>query len=81
MDIEERPVFNLLGIYHDRFINELENLAVTIKEKGAAVIAKIYHIGLRGGFPGRNGLTLAKIQQTLELFSKAAERVKKAGFA
>jgi len=80
MDIEERAVFNLLGIYHDRFINELENLAATIKEKGASVFAQIYHIGLRGGFPGPNVLTIAKIQQTLELFSRAAERVKKAGF-
>ena len=80
MDIEERNVFNLLGVYHDRFINELENLAATVKEKGAAVIAQIYHIGLRGGFPGPNVLTPARIQQTLELFSKAAERVKKAGF-
>ncbi len=80
MDIEERPVFNLLGVYHDRFINELENLAATIKEKGAAVFAQIYHIGLRGGFPGPNQLTIARIQQTLELFSKAAERVKKADF-
>jgi len=80
MDIEERPVFNLLGIYHDRFINELENLAVTIKEKGAAVIAQIYHIGLRGGLPGPNDLTVPQIQQTLELFSRAAERVEKAGF-
>ena len=67
MDIEERAVFNLLGIYHERFINELENLAVTIKEKGATVIAQVYHIGLRGGFPGPNVLTIAKIQQTLEL--------------
>ena len=80
MDIEERAVFNLLGIYHDRFINELENLAATIKEKGASVFAQIYHIGLRGGFPGPNVLTIAKIQQTLELFFRAAERVKKAGF-
>jgi 2,4-dienoyl-CoA reductase-like NADH-dependent reductase (Old Yellow Enzyme family)/thioredoxin reductase len=80
MDIQERAVFNLLGIYHDRFINELENLAMTVKEKGTTVIAQIYHIGLRGGLPGPNVLTTAEIQQTLELFSRAAERVKKAGF-
>jgi 2,4-dienoyl-CoA reductase-like NADH-dependent reductase (Old Yellow Enzyme family)/thioredoxin reductase len=80
MDIEERAVFNLLGVYHDRFINELENLATTVKEKGAAVVAQIYHIGLRGGFPGPNALTPARIQEFLELFSRAAERVKKAGF-
>ena len=35
MDIEERAVFNLLGIYHDRFINELENLAVDHQGKGS----------------------------------------------
>ena len=80
MDIEERNVFNLLGVYHDRFINELENLAANIKERGAAAIAQIYHIGLRGGLPGPNALTIAGIQRLLELFSQAAERVKKAGF-
>ena len=80
LDIVEREVFNLPGIYHDRFINELENLAANIKEQGAAALAQIYHIGLRGGLPGPDVLTVAEIQRILELFSQAAERVKKSGF-
>jgi 2,4-dienoyl-CoA reductase-like NADH-dependent reductase (Old Yellow Enzyme family)/thioredoxin reductase len=80
MDVEERMIPNRLGIFHDRFINELENLAASIREKGAAVIAQIYHTGLRGNLPGPDDLSAAQIRECLESFIRAAERVKKAGF-
>jgi len=81
MDIDERMLFNRLGVYHDRFINELENLATSIREKETVVIAQIFHTGLRGNLPGPDDLSVAQIRQCVELFSKSAERVKKAGFS
>lgn len=80
MDIEERMIPNRLGVFHDRFINELENLATSIREKGAAAIAQIYHTGLRGNLPGPDELSPSQIRECLALFTSAAERVKKAGF-
>jgi 2,4-dienoyl-CoA reductase-like NADH-dependent reductase (Old Yellow Enzyme family)/thioredoxin reductase len=81
MDIEERTIFHhRLGIFHDRFISELENLASQIRETRTAAIGQIYHPGTRGNFPGPDELTKDEIQKAVEAFGKAAERVKRAGF-
>ncbi len=81
MDVEERTVFyHRLGIFHDRFICALENLASRIREARTAAIAQIYHAGPRGNLPGPDELSTGEIQKAVEAFGKAAERVKRAGF-
>ncbi len=81
LDIEERTLFHhRLGIFHDRFISELENLSSRIREARTAAIAQIYHAGPRGNFPGPDELSGDGIQKAVEAFGKAAERVKRAGF-
>jgi 2,4-dienoyl-CoA reductase-like NADH-dependent reductase (Old Yellow Enzyme family)/thioredoxin reductase len=80
MDIDDRMLFNRLGIFHDKFINELENLATSIKEKGAAAIAQINQTGIRGNTPGPDDLSTDQIKQLNEWFGQAAERAKRADF-
>ena len=80
MDIDERMLFNRLGVFHDRFINQLEILATAIREKGAAAIAQINQTGIRGNTPGPDDLTIGQISELLDWFGRAAERVKKADF-
>jgi len=80
MDIDDRMLFNRLGVFHDRFINELENLATSIKERGAAAIAQINQTGIRGNTPGPDDLSADQMEELIVWFSQAAERVKKADF-
>ncbi|MGE5254168.1 MAG: NADH:flavin oxidoreductase, partial [Planctomycetaceae bacterium] len=80
MDIDDRMLFNRLGIFHDKFINELENLATSIKERGAAAIAQINQTGIRGNTPGPDDLSTDQIKQLIEWFGQAAERAKRAEF-
>jgi len=80
MDIDDRMLFNRLGVFHDRFINELEYLATSIKENGAAAIAQINQTGVRGNLPGPDDLSLEQIRELIEAFARGAERVKRAGF-
>lgn len=80
MDIDDRMLFNRLGVFHDRFINELENLAASIKERGAAAIAQINQTGIRGETPGPDDLSTGQIEELVTCFGKAAERVQKAEF-
>lgn len=80
MDVDDQMLFHRLGIFHDRFITELEYLANSIKENGAVAIAQINQTGIRGNLPGPDDLTKAKIQELIEAFGKAADRVKRAGF-
>jgi len=80
MDIDDRMLFNRLGVFHDRFINELENLATSIKERGAAAIAQINQTGIRGNTPGPDDLSADQMEELIVWFSQAAERVKKAEF-
>ena len=42
---ESRVLPNCLGIYHDRFIPGLNELAESVKDQGAAIIAEIAHAG------------------------------------
>ncbi len=80
MDVDDQMLFHRLGIFHDRFITELEYLANSIKENGAVAVAQINQTGIRGNLPGPDDLTKAKIQELIEAFGKAADRVKRAGF-
>jgi 2,4-dienoyl-CoA reductase-like NADH-dependent reductase (Old Yellow Enzyme family)/thioredoxin reductase len=80
MDIDDRMLFNRLGVFHDRFINQLEILAVAIREKGAAAIAQINQTGIRGNTPGPDDLIMGQMGELIEWFGRAAERVKKADF-
>ena len=80
MDVDDQMLFHRLGIFHDRFIAELEYLANSIKENGAVAIAQINQTGIRGNLPGPDDLAKAKIQELIEAFGKAADRAKKAGF-
>lgn len=80
MDVDDQMLFHRLGIFHDRFITELEYLATQIKENGAAAIAQVNQTGLRGNLPGPDQLTKAKITELVEAFGKAADRVKRADF-
>jgi 2,4-dienoyl-CoA reductase-like NADH-dependent reductase (Old Yellow Enzyme family)/thioredoxin reductase len=80
MDIAERVIFPRLGIFHDRFVHELDNLAAGIKENGAAAVGQIYHPGLRGRHPGPDDLSPEEIRNIIEAFGQAADRVKRAGF-
>ena len=80
MDVDDQMLFHRLGIFHDRFITELEYLATQIKENGAAAIAQINQTGLRGNLPGPDQLTRDKITELVEAFGKAADRAKRAGF-
>ena len=80
MDIDDRMLFNRLGIFHDRFINELENLSTSIRERGAAAIAQINQTGIRGNTPGPDDLSTDQLEELIVGFSQAAERVKKAEF-
>ncbi len=80
MDIHERVIFPRLGIFHDRFIHELETLAAGIKENGAAAVAQIYHPGLRGYHLGPDDLSPEQIRKIIEAFGQAADRVKRTGF-
>ncbi|KPK94983.1 MAG: hypothetical protein AMJ94_00625 [Deltaproteobacteria bacterium SM23_61] len=61
-----------LGVFHDRFINQLEILAVAIREKGAAAIAQINQTGIRGNTPGPDDLTIGQIGELVEWFGRAA---------
>jgi 2,4-dienoyl-CoA reductase-like NADH-dependent reductase (Old Yellow Enzyme family)/thioredoxin reductase len=80
MDIAEPVIFPRLGIFHDRFIHELEPLAAGIKENGAAAVGQIYHPGLRGRHPGPDDLAPEQIGMIIEAFGRAADRLKRAGF-
>lgn len=44
-DIDDKMLFNRLGIFHDRFINELNYLATSVKEQGARVFGQINETG------------------------------------
>jgi len=57
MDIDDKMLFNRLGIFHDRFINELNYLAMSIKENGATAFGQVNQTGLRGYLPGPDDLT------------------------
>ena len=63
MDIDERIFPNRLGIFHDRFINELEYLALSIRENGAAAVAQINHAGPRGNLPGPDELNRGMVEE------------------
>ena len=80
MDVDDQMLFHRLGIFHDRFITELEYLAARIKENGAAAIAQINQTGIRGNLPGPDDLPREKIPELIDAFGKAADRVKRAGF-
>jgi 2,4-dienoyl-CoA reductase-like NADH-dependent reductase (Old Yellow Enzyme family)/thioredoxin reductase len=80
MDIDDRMLLNRVGIFHDRFINGLENLAASIKERGAAAIGQINQTGIRGNTPGPDDLSIDQIEELVTWFGKAAKRVQKAEF-
>lgn len=80
MDIDDKMLFNRLGIFHDRFINGLDYLTSSIKERGARVFGQINETGIRGDLPGPDDLSLNRINDLLEAYATAAERAKRAGF-
>jgi 2,4-dienoyl-CoA reductase-like NADH-dependent reductase (Old Yellow Enzyme family)/thioredoxin reductase len=80
MDIDDKMLFNRLGIFHDRFINELEYLATSIKEAGARAFGQINETGIRGYLPGPDDLSVEEIKVLIEAYGQAADRVKRAGF-
>ena len=80
MYIDDEKLFNRLGIFEDRFINELNYLAVSIKEHGARAFGQISERGLRGYLPGPDELSDRKIEELIAAYGAAAERVKKAEF-
>jgi 2,4-dienoyl-CoA reductase-like NADH-dependent reductase (Old Yellow Enzyme family)/thioredoxin reductase len=80
MDIDDKMLFNRLGIFHDRFINELEYLVSSIKENGAKAIGQINETGIRGYLPGPDDLSAKEIEELIEAYGAAADRVKKAEF-
>ncbi|MCX5909111.1 MAG: NADH:flavin oxidoreductase, partial [Deltaproteobacteria bacterium] len=80
MDIDDQMLSNRLGIFHDRFIIELEYLSSSIKENGAVAVAQINQTGIRGNLPGPDDLSRKQIEEFIAAFGKAAERVQRAGF-
>ena len=80
MDIDDTMLFNRLGIFHDRFINELNYLATSIKEHGARVFGQINETGIRGNLPGPDDLSPKQIEKLIEAYGMAADRVKRAEF-
>lgn len=80
MDIDDKMLFNRLGIFHDRFINELEYLASSIKQHGARAIGQINETGIRGYLPGPDDLSAKEIEELIEAYGAAADRVKRAEF-
>ena len=79
MDIDDRMLFNRLGVFHDRFINELNYLATSIKEQGARVFGQINETGIRGNLPGPDDLSAEEIEKLIEAYARAADRVKREG--
>ncbi len=49
MDIDDTMLFNRLGVFHDRFINELNYLASSVKEHGARVFGQINETAISRG--------------------------------
>jgi len=80
MDIDDKMLFNRLGVFHDRVISGLEVLASSIKENRAVAIAQINQTGIRGNLPGPDDLSKKQVRGMIEAFGRAAERVKRAGF-
>jgi 2,4-dienoyl-CoA reductase-like NADH-dependent reductase (Old Yellow Enzyme family) len=80
MAIDDRMLFNRLGIFHDRFINELNYLATSIKEQGGRVFGQINQTGIRGNFPGPDDLSAQDIKNLINGFAAAADRLKRAEF-
>ena len=80
MDIDDKMLFNRLGIFHDRFINELNYLATSIKEGGARVFGQINETGIRGNLPGPDELSSAEIEKLIQAYGAAADRLKRAEF-
>jgi len=80
MDIDDAMLFNRLGIFHDRFINGLNYLASSIKERGARVFGQINETGLRGNLPGPDDLSVEEVEKLIEAYGNAAERVRRAEF-
>lgn len=80
MDIDDKMLFNRLGIFHDRFINELNYLATSIKENGARAFGQINETGIRGHLPGPDDLSVKDIENLVEAYGVAAERIKRAEF-
>ncbi len=66
MDVDDEMLYNRLGIFHDRFINELNHLAVSIKEHGARAFGQINETGIRGYLPGPDDLSEKKIEELIE---------------
>lgn len=80
MDTDDKMLFNRLGIFHDRFINELNYLATSIKENGARAFGQINETGIRGYLPGPDDLSADEIEKLIEAYGIAAERVKRAEY-
>ena len=80
MDIDDTMLFNRLGIFHDRFINELNYLASSVKEHGARVFGQINETGIRGNLPGPDDLSAKEVEKLIEAYGVAADRVKRAEF-
>jgi 2,4-dienoyl-CoA reductase-like NADH-dependent reductase (Old Yellow Enzyme family) len=80
MNIDGKITFGRLGIFHDRFINELEYLASSIKEHGARAFGQINQPGIRGDLPGPDDLSAKEIADLIEAYAAAAERLKRAEF-
>lgn len=80
IEIDDKMVFNRLGIFHDRFINELDYLASSIKEHGAKVFGQNNESGIRAHLPGPDDLTIEEIGKLIEAYGMAADRLKRAEF-
>jgi 2,4-dienoyl-CoA reductase-like NADH-dependent reductase (Old Yellow Enzyme family)/thioredoxin reductase len=80
MEIDDKMLFNRLGIFHDRFINGLNYLASSIKEHGAKVFGQINESGIRAHLSGPDDLTIAEIGKLIEAYGMAADRLKRAEF-
>jgi 2,4-dienoyl-CoA reductase-like NADH-dependent reductase (Old Yellow Enzyme family)/thioredoxin reductase len=80
MDVDDKMLFNRLGIFHDRFINELNYLAASIKEGGARAFGQINETGLRGNLPGPDELSPPEIENLIQAYAAAADRLKRAEF-
>jgi 2,4-dienoyl-CoA reductase-like NADH-dependent reductase (Old Yellow Enzyme family)/thioredoxin reductase len=80
MDVDDKMLFNRLGVFHDRFINQLNYLAVSIKENGARVFGQINETGIRGHLKGPDDLTVEEIEKLIETYAAAADRLRRAEF-
>jgi 2,4-dienoyl-CoA reductase-like NADH-dependent reductase (Old Yellow Enzyme family)/thioredoxin reductase len=80
MYIDDENLFNRLGIFNDRFIDELSYLAASVREHGARVFGQINERGLRGYLSGPDNLSENMIEELVKAYGNAAARVKGAGF-